>query len=159
MARFGGVAPEAGAEQAAKLMGEAGLEAGLVEDDDDLWQRQRGRQRSAEGVVVRVSGLSSELPAVLRSAQEVGGSLVGRAGLGLSWVTLRPQEAGELVAGVEELRRRLRPYACVVLDAPTAVREKVEVWGEAGAVPLMRRVKARFDPHCVCNPGIFVGGI
>jgi FAD/FMN-containing dehydrogenase len=24
---------------------------------------------------------------------------------------------------------------------------------------LMRRVKGRFDPHNVCNPGVFVGGI
>ncbi len=159
LARFGGVAPEAGAEKAATAMGEAGLEAQLVDDDDDLWQRQRQRQRSADGAVVRVSGLASELATVVRSSQEVGASLVGRAGLGLSWVTLPHQEAGELVAGVEELRRRLRPFACVVLDAPTAVREKVEVWGEDEAVPLMRRVKARFDPPGVCNPGIYVGGI
>ena len=40
-----------------------------------------------------------------------------------------------------------------------AVREKVEVWGEGHAISLMRRVKDRFDPHGVCNPGIFVGGI
>jgi glycolate oxidase FAD binding subunit len=47
-----------------------------------------------------------------------------------------------------------------VLDAPSDVREKVDVWGEEGsAVPLMRRVKERFDPNNVCNPGIFVGGI
>ncbi len=159
LARFAGVAPEAGAEQAAKLMDEAGVEARLVEDDDDVWHRQRTRQRSADGTVVRVSGLASELPAVLRSAQQVGATLVGRAGLGLSWLTLHHQDTAEVVAGVEELRRQLRPFPCVVLDAPMAVREKVEVWGEDEAVPLMRRVKARFDPHRVCNPGIFVGGI
>ena len=159
LARFGGVAPEAGAEKAAATMGEAGVEAKLVDDDDDLWERQRAGQRSADGAVVRVSGLASELASVLGAARDAGASLVGRAGLGLSWVTLADQDTDELVAGVEELRRRLRPFACVVLDAPTAVREKVDVWGEADAVPLMRRVKARFDPHRVCNPGIFVGGI
>ena len=31
--------------------------------------------------------------------------------------------------------------------------------GAIGAVELMRRVKARFDPARVCNPGVFVGGI
>ncbi len=159
LARTGGVVPEAGAEQAAELMSEASLEARLVEEDDDLWERQRARQRSADGAVVRVSGLPSELASVLRSAQEVGASLVGRAALGLSWVTLPPAETGDLVAGVEELRRRLRPFPCVVLDAPAPVREKVDVWGEADALPLMRRVKEHFDPHRVCNPGIFVGGI
>ncbi|MDQ3575563.1 MAG: FAD-binding oxidoreductase, partial [Actinomycetota bacterium] len=76
-----------------------------------------------------------------------------------SWITLGRGDAGELVASIEEVRRRLDPFACVVLDAPAEVREKVDVWGEVEAVPLMRRVKARFDPHGVCNPGIFVGGI
>jgi glycolate oxidase FAD binding subunit len=159
LARCGGTAPEAGAEQAADLMGEAGLEARLVEEDDDLWQRQRARQRSSDGAVVRVSGLPAELPRVLESAHELGASVVGRAGLGLSWVALPPAETSDLVASVEELRRRLRPFPCVVLDAPAEVREKLDVWGEAEALELMRRVKERFDPHRVCNPGIFVGGI
>jgi glycolate oxidase FAD binding subunit len=105
-----------------------------------------------------VSGLASELPTVLRSAQEAGASVVGRAGLGLSWISLPAQDAGAVVATIEDLRRRLQPFPCVVLDAPDDVREKVDVWGD-DALPLMRRVKARFDPHSVCNPGIFVGGI
>lgn len=159
MARFGGAAPDAGAAAVVKLMEEAGLEARLAGDDDDHWQRQRARQRSSDGAVVRVSGLASELPRVLRSAREVGASLVGRAGLGLSWMTLAEGDADELVSGIEGVRRRLHPFPCVVLDAPVEVREKVEVWGDDGAVPLMRRVKARFDPRGVCNPGIFVGGI
>ena len=159
MARFVGAAPEAGAREVVKLMEGAGLDARLAADDDDRWDRQRARQRSADGAVVRVSGLASELPEVLRSAREVGASLVGRAGLGLSWVTIGDGDVPALVSNIEELRRRLQPFACVVLDAPAEVRQKVDVWGEDGAVPLMRRVKARFDGPGVCNPGIFVGGI
>ena len=159
MARFVGAAPEAGAKAVVKLMAEAGLDARLAEDDDDRWARQRARQRSANGAVVRVSGLASELPKVLRSAGEVGASLVGRAGLGLSWMTLGTGDVPELAANIEEVRRRLQPFPCVVLDAPAQVREKVDVWGDDGAAPLMRRVKARFDGAGVCNPGIFVGGI
>ncbi|HYX44627.1 MAG TPA: FAD-binding oxidoreductase [Acidimicrobiales bacterium] len=158
LARFGGAAPEAAADQAVALLEEAGLDAHSTSDDEGLWERQRAGQRSAEGAVLRVSGLASELPAVLRSAQEAAAALVGRAGMGLSWITLPAQDAGALVAAVEDLRRRLRPFACVVLDAPADVREKVDVWGE-DALALVRRVKARFDPHNVCNPGIFVGGI
>ena len=159
MARFVGAAPEAGAREVVKLMEGAGLDARLAADDDDRWDRQRARQRSADGAVIRVSGLASELPKVLRSAREVGASVVGRAGLGLSWVTLGDGDVPELVSNIEELRRRLHPFPCVVLDAPAEVREKVEVWGDDAAVPLMRRVKARFDGPGVCNPGIFVGGI
>ena len=159
MARFVGVAPEAGAKEVVKLMDRAGLEARLAADDDERWDRQRARQRSADGAVVRVSGLASELPTVMRSAREVGASLVGRAGLGLSWMTLGAGDVPERVSNIEEVRRRLHPFPCVLLDAPAEVREKVEVWGDDGAVPLMRRVKARFDGPGVCNPGIFVGGI
>ena len=159
MARFVGAAPEAGAREVVKLMEGAGLDARLAAEDNDRWDRQRARQRSADGAVVRVSGLASELPKVLRSAGEVGASVASRAGLGLSWMTLGAKDVPELISDVEEVRRRLHPFPCVVLDAPEEVREKVEVWGDDGAVPLMRRVKARFDGAGVCNPGIFVGGI
>jgi glycolate oxidase FAD binding subunit len=159
LARFGGAAPEATAEQVVELLGEEGLDARSTTDDEGLWERQRKRQRASDGAVLRVSGLASEMPSVLRAAQEAGASVVGRAGLGLSWVTLPAQDAGALAATIEDLRRRLQPFACVVLDAPSEVREKVDVWGEDAAVPLMRRVKARFDPRNVCNPGIFMGGI
>ncbi len=159
MARFGGVAAEAPAKEVLELMEKAGLEARLEEDDGERWQRQRSRQRSADGAVLRVSGLVSELPKVLKTTRDVGTSLVGRAGLGLSWMTLADGDTGDLVSSVEEVRRRLHPFACVVLDAPAEVREKAEVWGEAEATPLMQRIKARFDPHGVCNPGIFIGGI
>ena len=60
----------------------------------------------------------------------------------------RPQRGGEL------RRRALPPAPCPVLDAPAAVRERIEVWDTAvdpGALELMRRVKKRFDPGGVCN--------
>ena len=159
LARFGGAVPEAAAREVATMMEQAGLETRLEEDDDGLWERQRAGQRSTGGTVLRVSGLASELPVVVRAAEEAGASIVGRAGLGLSWLTLGGEDGGEMVSGIDELRRRLHPFPCVVLDAPQEVREKVDVWGDAQAVPLMRRVKDRFDPHGICNPGIFVGWI
>ena len=158
-ARFAGAAPEAAAKEVARLMEQAGMASRLVEDDEALWERQRAGQRSPGATVVRVSGLAAELPSVVRTADEVGATLVGRAGLGLSWLTLAGSASGEAVAGIEEIRRRLQPFPCVVLDAPRDVREKVDVWAEGQAAPLMRRVKERFDPQGVCNPGIFVGGI
>ena len=48
-----------------------------------------------------------------------------------------------------------------MLDAPAAVRERVDPWGveEGPELTLMRRTKERFDPRGVCNRGIYVGGI
>ena len=145
-----------------------GLDAGIVEGDDaELWQRQRGRQRSVSGplgergAIVRVSGQPAELARVIRSAERAGGALVGRAGLGLSWIELpSATDADQLAGRIEEVRRDLAPCACTVLDAPDEVRDRVDVWGpDPSALALMRRLKDRFDPAGVCNPGRFVGGI
>jgi glycolate oxidase FAD binding subunit len=81
--------------------------------------------------------------------------LVGRAALGLSFLELDPD-------AVAPLRRSLpRGTTAVVLDAPADLRAELDPWGpcDSGALALMRRVKARFDPAGVCNPGVFVGGI
>lgn len=161
LARYGGAEPARQAEAALKIIEDAGIESELTEDDDDLWDRQRAGQRSKDGVVVKVSALQEGFPTIFRAADAVGASVVGRAGLGLSWVKWPADDPGELTGAVEELRRRLEPFACSVLDAPPEVRSKADVWGapEGGALDLMRRVKARFDPANVCNPGVFVGGI
>jgi glycolate oxidase FAD binding subunit len=150
------VAGSAAAEEAANATAAlAGLDSRIVEDDGPFWEEQRARQRSAGGIVVRVSGTQSGLEAQMRAATRLGGSLVARAAHGLSWVAL-PQ-----AAAIDDLRRELAPDPCVVLDAPAEVRAAVDVWGasDAGALELMRRVKARFDPANACNPGVFVGGI
>jgi glycolate oxidase FAD binding subunit len=41
-----------------------------------------------------------------------------------------------------------------VLQAPEAVKQKIDVWGYRGnAVPLMRQIKQQFDPLDILNPG------
>jgi glycolate oxidase FAD binding subunit len=160
LARFGGRTARVQSERAVALMTEAGADGEIVDEDDDLWNEQRARQRATHGVIVRVSCLQTDIARVLAAGERIGGSVVGRAG-GLAWVTVREVEPAEAVGRVEELRRDLTPLACVVLDAPEEVRAKLDVWAtdDDGAVDLMRRVKNRFDPAGICNPGIFVGGI
>src|SRR5213076_2166119 len=70
------------------LLSAAGLQVDLADDDEALWAAQREGQRSREGTVLRLSALPSELAAVLGEARRLGASLVGRAGLGLSWLRL-----------------------------------------------------------------------
>ena len=163
LARFGSADPTARVEEAAGLLRGARLDVEIVSDDDGfLWESQRDGQRdpSGAGAVIKVSALQNRLADVLRAADAAGGAVAGRAGLGLSWVRLPEAATGDLVAGIEEVRRRLAPAPCVVLDAPAEVRGKVDPWGEPpGSAGLMRRVKERFDPAGVCRPGVFVGGI
>jgi len=129
---------------AAERARDAGLDE-VATDDDALWERQRAAQRSAEGVVVRVSTTVSGLADALAAAPRA----VGRAALGLLWVTVPDAD------GVLALRERLAPAPCVVLDG---LPEGVDPWGELrpAELALMRSVKARFDPLGTCNPGRFV---
>jgi glycolate oxidase FAD binding subunit len=162
LARFGGVAAAEQAMAAHQLLESLGLEAEVVEDDEELWAAQRAAQRSADGgAVVRVSGRPSQLADACVAAQVAGATLVGRAALGVSWIALPPAAPGELVTAIDRVRKVLAPSPCVVLDAPAYVRTHLDPWDhtEDAALVLMRRVKARFDPTATCNPAIFVGGI
>jgi glycolate oxidase FAD binding subunit len=160
MARLGGAAPEPRAEAAVGLMKEFGA-ARVIEDDAEVWEGLRSRQRSEDGAIVRVAGLPSELARISRTVDGIGGSVVGRGALGVLWAELQGDDPQDLVGRIEELRHDLDPLRCVVLDAGRGVREKIDVWGgnQDSSVELMRRIKARFDPKGLCNPGVFVAGI
>jgi glycolate oxidase FAD binding subunit len=135
LARFGGATAHPQAEGAERLLREAGLEAELAADDESLWQAQRDAQRSPSGLVVKVSALQTDLAELAAIAERHGATLVGRAGLGLSWLRL---DEGDPAALVEELRRE---YVAVVLDRP----EGMAVTPPSPS-PLLARLKERFDP-------------
>jgi glycolate oxidase FAD binding subunit len=141
LARFAGAVPRPQADAAEKLLRAEGLATEIVDDDEPLWDEQRAAQRGP--LVVKVSSLPTRLPQLLRAAGELGGSVVGRAALGLSWVRLEEPSA----AAVERLRR---DFVAVVLDRPPDL--EVDPIGpmDPAARALMQRVKERFDPAGVC---------
>jgi glycolate dehydrogenase FAD-binding subunit len=156
LARFGGAAARPQAEAALRLMEGAGLEGSLVEDDESIWSLQRDGQRSAEGTIVRVSGAPSRAASLLATATRLGARVVGRAGLGLSWIAVDDRSPDDAAAAVVELRRELSPSPCVVFDAPRQIRERVDPWGplDPALQTLTRRVRELFDPAGTCNPGL-----
>jgi glycolate oxidase FAD binding subunit len=108
--------------------------------------------------VLKVSARPAELARVLRAAEDAGATVAARAGLGLAWVRLEGDDLAERAGAV---RAALAPRACTLLDAPDDVRAAVDPWPlpDAGALEVMRRVKARFDPARIFRPGAYVGGI
>lgn len=158
LARVSGEHPLHRVQRAAKILREAGVpEIDLTADDESLWERQRDGQRARDGALVLVTARPSELVHVMSAVSDCGGALVGRAALGTSYVGLDPD-------ALEQLRDALPAGARAVLrDAPAETRSALDPWADRDADPatlsLMRRVKARFDPAGVCNPGRFVGGI
>jgi FAD/FMN-containing dehydrogenase len=92
---------------------------------------------------------------VLATTDSCGGTLVGRAALGTSYIELDPEAVARLRTALPKGAR------AVLLDCPVEQRLKVDPWGAipAAELELMRRVKQRFDSAGACNPGVFVGGI
>jgi glycolate oxidase FAD binding subunit len=127
LARVGRAEPVAPAGEIAAALSEHGLASEVLEDDDPAWQVQREWQRSTREMV-RVSGLQTQLVDVLEAARRLDGRVVGRAGLGLSWIGVDGVEAAE------ELRR--------AFHGPI----------DPGARELMGRVKERFDPEGALAP-------
>jgi glycolate oxidase FAD binding subunit len=134
LGRFGGVAARAQAESAERLLRDAGLEAELVDDDEPLWQAQREGQRSPEGLVVRVSGVQTDLEQLAGVAARHGATLVGRAGLGLFWLRLDEGDAAKLLSD-------LKGYVSLTLDRPAGMALE-----PAASNVLLARLKERFDP-------------
>jgi glycolate oxidase FAD binding subunit len=147
LVRFGSAAAPQQAAATAERMRALGLEeVATVEDDNELWMTQRVHQRG--DCVLKVAGRITDLPVVCRT----GARVVGRAGLGLYWLSVDP---GALAA----VRAELAPRACTLLDGPPQLRAGAWAAPDPGALAVMARIKERFDPSRIFRPGTFVGGI
>jgi glycolate oxidase FAD binding subunit len=106
---------------------------------------------------VKVTCALSGVPAVLAAAREAGVAVRGSAGVGVLYAAV-PAEAHHAVEPLRAAAHAAGGHA-VVLTAPDAVRDELDLWGPVPGLELMRRVKARFDPDARLAPGRFVGGI
>lgn len=82
--------------------------------------------------------------------------------LGLGFVTGDADDGWFFVRALGRARAAMARLggSLVVHDLPAEMRADVDVWGPPpAALPLMKRVKDRFDPDGRLNPGRFVGGL
>ncbi|MEV6373011.1 FAD-binding oxidoreductase [Micromonospora musae] len=119
-------------------------------------------------VGLKLTAALSGVPRLLAAAAEAARrhraplAVRGSAGTGVLYGGLPAATAPEVVAAiVTELRAEAAAVGghVVVLTAPLAVGERVDLWGPVEGLDLMRRVKAQFDPEARFAPGRFVGGI
>ena len=145
------------------------LEGGATEDDRPPagwatypWADTAREGQTALKITCTLSGIADVLRAARGGAEEAPVALRGSAGAGVLYAALPAGTPVEAVAAtVDRLRTTCRRYggAAVVLDAPAAVKQAVDLWGPVPALDLMRRVKDQFDPDRRLSPGRFVGGI
>jgi glycolate oxidase FAD binding subunit len=131
--------------------------------------------REPLGTLIRVAFWAGQLTAVLTAvraaadATALDPAISGSAGAGVLEVSVPTGAAAQAVAdfvsvlraGLEGLPDGLPPSraSAVVLCAPAAVRDSVDMWGPVPSLALMRAVKDQFDPEHRMAPGRFAGGI
>ena len=136
-----------------------------------FWPVWRERERlfadAPRSAVCKVSFLLARLApwceAVARTAQSYGLRWTTcLEGAGIGWLRVTAFDETRLREALVILRAESVALggSLVLLRCPPDVKRQIDAWGDAGdALPLMRRVKAQFDPNGILNPGRFVGGI
>ena len=157
---------EAQAETATHILGGFGEVRTLTDGDEVEPPSPPGA--GGDEVAVKISAPPAELAGVLDSTLGASSRLgvtpriTGHAGTGVTYVGLSGGGEEARAGVVEELREiwLRRGGSVVVREAPPAFKERVEAWGPIGTrLDLSRRVKEKFDPRGILNPGRFVGGI
>ena len=118
---------------------------------------------------LRLSALPADLNDVLKEVAEFLPQASWRAHAGNG--VLRVLATEDLFDGLQSKRRpkfiselrqmtQARGGQLVLLEAPQAIKDQLDTWGDVGATArLMRELKRRFDPDAQLSPGRFVGGI
>jgi glycolate oxidase FAD binding subunit len=130
--------------------------------ETDAWRAHESRIFSAAGTVVKIAVLPTDVADLLSIMQRltaaagVDAGISGRAALGIILLRLGGDDAAH-AAIVSELRREAgaRRGSVVVLSGSEAVVREAGRFGPIGdAEPVMRAIKARFDPHHLLNTGL-----
>ena len=148
----------------------AGLQAThkFVECADDVWtERQKLFANPGSSAICKCCVLPSQIgslcDALFRQAEPAGvAATVVAQGTGLGEVRLDAAGLKPLMNVLQALRGEVDRLegTMIVSQCPVAMKEDLDVWGTVkDALPLMQRIKQKFDPEQTLNPGRFVGGI
>ncbi|GAA4199916.1 FAD-binding oxidoreductase [Streptosporangium oxazolinicum] len=153
-----GVAADARAEAVRKSMDEHGS-ARITAEAPAWWSAPPGEEVLLE---LRVPPAAAHPALRAVAARGLPARVRGSVASAVLLVAL-PGDVGaaEFSGFVTDVRDDLRRLGggLTVLAAPPGLAHGIDRWGPSGALPLMRRVKERFDPDRRMSPGRFAGGI
>ena len=178
--------PAGVAERASLMRGVLGAGTATLDAAPPWWgagpgARGPGAAGRAAGTVIRIGFWAAALPGVLGAVDAAGReagldpAVAGSAAAGVLEAAVPGGAPPEAVAGFlaglrDRLGRDLEPgfaggegpparASAVVVRAPAAVQDVVDMWGPVPALGLMRALKDQFDPGHMMAPGRFAGGI
>jgi glycolate oxidase FAD binding subunit len=141
------------------------LETLRANQEAQTWRAIDDLPLEADRTIYRVTVPPSSLGPVLAALQT---ALVGAVApvigadvaIGTIWIVMPATQANtnqftKFISLAQEHCGHAVMYA-----APSEVKTGIEVWGPSPpTISLMRKLKQRFDPHGILNPGRFVGGL
>lgn len=157
------------ASTARALLERGGATSEIVEgrDETEIWDAHETQIWDAADVVLKISVLPTNVPAILAKLHELAGirslgyTAGGRATLGVFLVGLRGDvaEIADTVTGLRQTTAE-NSGSVLVLVANRAFGGQLDAWGPVGnGLATMRTLKAQFDPTGTLNPGGGPGGI
>jgi glycolate oxidase FAD binding subunit len=165
--RFEGFAAalEAQAEQLLRLASGAQQ----LRSSQEVWgAREKLWEGGEPALVCKFSVLPARVGSFVESVRRAAASFaatweVVAQSIGLGLLRLEGEDEDALISMFEVLRGESKECggSLVLLRCAPEMKSRVDVWGGGGgdALPLMRRIKQRFDPAGILNRGRFVGGI
>jgi glycolate oxidase FAD binding subunit len=162
--RIDGIA--AGVAAQSEIVGKLAGGVKPAEIAGDPWQAREQICNPGGAVsVLKLSVLPAQLGATAEFVREALASAEWSLlmhSTGLAWLRCDASDCSQIADFITALREYVAPAGgtAVLLKAPAALRQKVDVWGETKtALRLMKRIKEQFDPSGILNRGRFVGGI
>jgi glycolate oxidase FAD binding subunit len=151
------------AHRAMAIAETAGFTGTIVDGapESDLWNRHEADVWRADGIILKITVLPTEVGGVLDELQRISASTgiaataIGRAALGVLAVRVdgSDQAAALVIDGLRRAAGR-RGGAVVVVRAPAGISALIDPWGDVGdASAMMQAVKSRFDPRNTLSPG------
>jgi glycolate oxidase FAD binding subunit len=128
-----------------------------------VWSAVRDFGWTGDLVAARLSVPVGRLPGALealRACLPAAAGLVAHVAAGVVWAA--GPSAGFAATTLHDLRRMAVDHQGHLLLArlPTALKAAGDVWAPTPpALPVVRALKAAFDPHQILNPGRFVAGV